>query len=70
MITGWRTSSANVARKIDRRPAFTSTEIYLPKVMIVVSGEVRDLDYETDVLSTIDWRGFDPKDIAARIAPP
>jgi type III restriction enzyme len=60
----------NVARKIDRRPAFTSTEIYLPKVMIVVSGEVRDLDYETDVLSTIDWRGFDPKDIAARIAPP
>jgi type III restriction enzyme len=36
----------------------------------VVSGEVRDLDYETDVLSTIDWRGFDPKDIAARIAPP
>ena len=58
---------ANVARKIDRRPSFASTEIYLPKVMIVVSGEVRDLDYETDVLATIDWRGFDPKDIAARI---
>ena len=35
--------------------------------MIVEGGEARDLDYETDVLSSIDWRGFDPKDIAARI---
>ena len=56
-----------VARKIDRRPAFASAEIYLPKVMIVNGGEARDLDYETDVLSSIDWRGFDPKDIAVRI---
>ena len=56
-----------VARKIDRRPAFASTEIYLPKVMIVDGAEVRDLDYEADVLSCIDWRGYDPKDIAARI---
>ena len=56
-----------VARKIDRRPAFASTEIYLPKVMIVDGAEVRDLDYETDMLSCIDWRGYDPKDIAARI---
>ena len=56
-----------VARKIDRRPAFASAEIYLPKVILVDGGEARDLDYETDVLSSIDWRGFDPKDIAARI---
>ena len=35
--------------------------------MFVNDGEARDLDYETDVLSGIDWRGFDPKDIAARI---
>ena len=56
-----------VARKIDRRPAFASTEIYLPKVMIVDGAEVRDLDYETDMLSCIDWRGYDPKDISARI---
>lgn len=59
--------TAKVARKINRRPAFASTDIYLPKVMIVDGGEVRDLDYETDVLSAIDWRGFDPSDIAARI---
>ncbi len=30
-------------------------------------GEPRELDYETDVLSAIDWRGFDPTDIAARV---
>ena len=37
------------------------------EVMIVEGGEARELDYDTDVLSSIDWRGFDPKDIAARI---
>jgi type III restriction enzyme len=58
---------AKVARKINRRPDFASTEIYLPKVMIVDNGDARDLDYETDVLSAIDWRGFDPKEIAARM---
>jgi type III restriction enzyme len=35
--------------------------------MIVEAGAARELDYETDVLSAIDWRGFDPKEIAARI---
>ena len=59
--------SGKVTRKIDRRPALAKTEIYLPKVMLVEGGGARDLDYETDVLSCIDWRDFDPKDIAARI---
>jgi type III restriction enzyme len=59
--------SGKVARKIARRSSFTSTEIYLPKVMIVEGDEARELDYDTDVLSSIDWRGFDPKDFAARI---
>jgi type III restriction enzyme len=61
------TGASRVTRTIDRRPAFAKTEIYLPRVMIVEDGDVRDLDYETDVLASIDWRGFDPKDIAARI---
>ena len=56
-----------VARKIHRRPAFASTEIYLPKVVFVDGGEARNLDYETDVLSKIDLRDFNPKDIAERI---
>ncbi|WP_417456145.1 DEAD/DEAH box helicase [Kordiimonas sp.] len=60
-------SAGKVARSIERRTAFASTEIYLPKVMMVDHGDVRELDYETDVLSALDWRGFDPQDIAARI---
>ncbi len=60
-------AGGKVARKIDRRPKFATTEIYLPKVMIVEADAARELDYETDVLSSIDWRGFDPKDIAERI---
>ncbi len=59
--------TGKVARRIERRSAFKTTEIYLPKVMLVESGEVHDLDYETDVLSAIDWRSFDPKGIAARV---
>lgn len=62
-----RTGSGKTTRTIGRRPAFATTEIYLPKVMVVANGEARDLDYETDVLAAIDWRGFDPKEIATRV---
>ncbi|CAM5792542.1 DEAD/DEAH box helicase family protein [Castellaniella caeni] len=55
------------ARPVQRRPAFAKTEIYLPKVLRVVGKDIRELDYETDVLAAIDWRGFDPTDIANRI---
>ncbi|WP_211369252.1 DEAD/DEAH box helicase [Roseospira navarrensis] len=60
-------AAGKVARKIERRPDFKSTEIYLPKVMRVDGADVRELDYETDILSAIDWRDFDPKEIAERI---
>lgn len=56
-----------VARKINRRDKFASTEIYLPMVLKVEADAVRELDYETDILSAIDWRGFDPASIADRI---
>ncbi len=59
--------SGNATRTIKRRAAFTSTGIYLPKVMLVEGAKVRDLDYETDLLSSIDWRGFDPADLANRV---
>lgn len=58
---------AKTARAIKRRPAFAAVEIYLPKVMVLESDEARELDYETDVLSAFDWRGFDPQGIADRI---
>jgi type III restriction enzyme len=54
-------------RKLNRRPAFQSDKIYLPKVQVVAGTEVRDLDYETDILARIDWRGYDPAETAARI---
>jgi type III restriction enzyme len=59
--------NGNTSRTIQRRAAFKSTEIYLPKVLLVAQDEVRDLDYETDVLAAIDWRAFDPVDLANRI---
>ncbi len=62
-----KSASGKATRTIKRRPAFATTEIYLPKVMVVKDGEARELDYETDVLAAIDWRGFDPKEIAERI---
>ncbi|HCL3182608.1 TPA: DEAD/DEAH box helicase family protein [Pseudomonas aeruginosa] len=62
-----KSASGKATRTIKRRPAFATTEIYLPKVMVVEDGEARELDYETDVLAVIDWRGFDPKEIAERI---
>ena len=59
--------SGQTTRIIKRRAEFKSTEIYLPKVMLVAGAEVRDLDYETDVLAAIDWRGYDPAGLASRI---
>ena len=35
--------------------------------MVADDDGVRELDYEADVLSRIDWRGFDPEHIAAGI---
>jgi len=54
-------------RKIPRRNEFAATDIYLPKVLLVEDGTARELDYETDVLSALDWRGFDPEAIATSI---
>ena len=62
-----KSGTGKAARPIKRRAAFAKTEIYLPKVMIVEGGQARELDYETDVLSAIDWRGFNPQEIAERV---
>ena len=50
--------------RINRRPAFRSTEIYLPKVLAVDGNKMRELDYEMDIQSHIDWQGYDPDPIA------
>jgi type III restriction enzyme len=62
-----KAANGKASRTIKRRAAFNSTDIYLPKVMLVGGDRVRDLDYETDVLALIDWQGFDPTDLASRV---
>ena len=54
-------------RRLPRRDAFSTTEIYLPKVLFVDGDDIRDLDYETDILARLDWSGFDAKPLAAKI---
>ena len=60
-------AAVKAVRQIPRRSDFASTQIYLPKVLLIEDGQARELDYETDVLSALDWRGFDPQAIADRI---
>ncbi len=60
-------NSGNGIQRIHRRESLHSTEIYLPEVMMVDGVEVRELDYETDVLSRIDWQGYDPEHIVRLI---
>src|SRR5690606_35073277 len=55
------------ARRVNRRKDFASTQIYLPRVLRVDGAVVRPLDYETDILASIDWRGFDATAIADSI---
>ena len=54
-----------VARKIRRREQFKNKKIYLPKIML--AGELRELDYETDILSRIPWPEYDPHPVAQTI---
>ena len=58
------TEGARVSRPIKRRAGFEKLKIYLPRVLKVDGDSVRSLDYETDLLAAIDWRGFDPAAIA------
>ena len=58
---------AKVTRKIERRDKFRGTDIFLPQVLWVDGGAIRELDYETDILARIDWRGFDRLEIADAI---
>jgi type III restriction enzyme len=54
-------------RKIERRPKFAKTGIYLPKVLCVQGGTVRELDYEQDILFELDWSKADPAPLVAEL---
>lgn len=54
---------------VPRREQFRKLKIYMPRVLIDRNGQIGALDYETDILTQIDWRGFDATNIATRLSP-
>ena len=64
VVHGETGKDAKSSRTVKRRADFASTEIYLPLVLHIEAGQARPLDYETDILASLDWRSFDPTDIA------
>ncbi len=65
---GMAGGDGRAVRKVERRPKFRSLRIYLPRVLCWDDEwGCREIDYETDILSVIDWRGFDPKEAVARV---
>ena len=50
-----------------RRSKFSSTEIFLPKVMWVNDNDIRELDYDTDILSSVNWNRYCPEEVARQI---
>ncbi len=67
LVAGADDSPGRVSRRIERRDRFRRTDVHLPRVLLVDGDEARDLDYETDVVSAIAWRDFDPSPIARGI---
>ena len=60
-------SVSGVAWRIPRREKFANLKIFLPLVLHVGEDGARELDYDTDILSAIDWRDYDPAGVAERI---
>ena len=54
-------------RTIHRRDQFRSTHIFLPQVLINRDGEMKPLDYETDILTPIDWSEFDHTEVVQTV---
>lgn len=54
-------------RYLKRRESFRDLKIYLPVVNWVIGEEVRQLDYEEDILFRIDWSQVDLDGIVERI---
>ena len=60
--------SIRAMRRVERRKDFSSLNIYLPRVLCWDDETgFRELDYETDILSMIDWRDFDPAEAVRRV---
>ena len=55
------------ARPVPRREKFARTEIYLPRLLTLADGQLRDFDYEQDILFSLDWRELDVAPLVALI---
>jgi type III restriction enzyme len=60
-------SGGRELRPVERRSTFAKREIYLPRVLSVADGVVRQLDYEEDILFALDWSGLDVAPFVNRI---
>lgn len=60
-------TDAKTARAIPRRAKFNDLPIFLPRMLRVDGDSVPDFDYETDLLSRINSRDYDPSGIAPKI---
>src|SRR5205807_1239418 len=59
--------NTRAARLINRRDRFVDARIYLPQVLWVNGESPRPLDYEEDVLFSIDWDALDVSPLVAKI---
>ena len=59
--------TATASHTIHRRDAFRKLPIFLPQVLISRDGEMKPLDYETDILTHIDWSTFDHAEVVKAI---
>ena len=66
-VSGGDIGRRRVARSTQRRDEFKGEDIYLPRVLWADEDDVRDIDYEADLLARLDWRRYDPRPIAASI---
>ena len=55
------------SRTVPRREKFRGIEIYLPRVLRIEGTAARPLDYEQDVLFSLDWASLDPTPLADKI---
>ena len=60
-------TTGKVSRSVTRRDKFAHMDIYLPKVLWVEKDRVRDFDYDTDLLSAIDWKEFGTKSLVNKL---
>jgi type III restriction enzyme len=61
------TESIKTSRIISRNEKMPKTTIWLPKVLLNELGDLREFDYETDLISRLDWSGVNAEAIAAFI---